>query len=106
MAAYKLYEVTKYTIGLPHFYASFPITINLTSWNSLQLDVQKILADAAQETVDRGRTEKWIPKHAEECFEIVIKNGMIRYELTIEESRGWKNAAKKVHKEYVEEAAR
>ena len=104
MAGYKLYEVTKYTTGLPDYYATFPIVINLTRWNSLPSDVQKILADAAQETMDRARNEKWTPKHAEECFEVATKNGMIRHELTREEYQGWKKAARKVHEEYVDMA--
>ena len=104
MTGYKLYEVTKYTTGLTNNYVSFPVVMNLTKWNSLPADVQKIIADAAQETVDRARTEKWAQKHAEECFEIAVNKGLIRHVLTREEYPGWKKAAIKIQKEYLEMA--
>ncbi len=102
MAGYKLYEVTKYTIGIPNWFASFVIVINLDKWKSLPEDVKGIIADAATETMTRARKEKWTEKHAKESFEIAIKNGMVRHIVTPEEYKEWKRSSKAVEAGYLE----
>ena len=102
MSGYKLYEVTKYTIGIPNWFASFVIVINLKKWNSLPSDVKEIVAGAAKKTMELARKNKWTEKHAKEAFDIAIENGMIRHVVTPEEYKQWKKASKAVEDGYVE----
>jgi len=100
MTGFKLYELTKYAVYLPGTYCSFPIVINLAKWNSLPDDVKKILADAAQETMRRAKTEKWREHHAKEAMDIAVnKGGIKRHILTDKELAEWQEATKEDVKE-------
>ncbi len=94
----KFYEVQKYLSLTGHVYANCPYLISKTFYESLPTDLQKVVSDAANLTVDEQR--KMTGQQEKEFFITLKENGMQINELTSEQKELFIKAAETVYQEF------
>ena len=53
--------------------------------------------------MDISKNEKWCVDHASEAFEIAVKQGMIKHDLTVAEYQDWKRKSVAVAEKFEKE---
>jgi tripartite ATP-independent transporter DctP family solute receptor len=91
----KYYEVTKYVTEPDFMFGLYGAFINLSKWNSLPADVQKVLLTAGKDTQDWGRGE--VEKSDAAALNELQKKGMEVYSLPKAEKDRWRKALKPVY---------
>lgn len=97
----KLYEVQKYLSLTGHVYTQCPYLISKSFFDSLPEDLQKVVRDAAKDTVTAQR-QMCVDQEKEYLGELK-ENGMIINELTDEQKQAFIDAAKPVYDDYVKQ---
>lgn len=95
----KLYEVQKYLSLTGHVYTNCPYLISKSFFDSLPEDLQKVVRDAAKDTITAQR--KALSEQESETLEDLKSKGMQVNELTAEQKQVFIDAAKSVYDDYV-----
>jgi len=105
--ALKLHEVAKYWTRVPVGLLASPIkhgfAINLAAWSQLPEDVQKVLADTAQETAS-AMIEELIAQANRQWEQIAQQPGVQVYQVPQGDLTQWKERLEPTNTEYLEKA--
>lgn len=97
----KLYEVQKYLSLTGHVYTNCPYLISKSFLDSVPEDLQKIVRDAATNTVVEQR--KMTNQQEQELISKLKDNGMEINELTTEQKEEFVKAAESVYEDFISE---
>jgi len=97
----KLYEVQKYLSLTGHVYTNCPYLISKTFLESMPEDLQKIVRDAATDTIVEQR--KMTNLQEQELISKLEESGMIINELTAEQKEEFIKAAEPVYEDFIAE---
>lgn len=98
--AFRLYEVTKYITRADYGTTGVPICVNLKVWNSLPLDIQKIMLQAGRDA--EVNYIKDAEKYQKEVIDpAVLKSGIEIISLTADERERMKKACAPVWEEWL-----
>jgi len=97
----KFYETTKYAMKFPLYGGSFWPSMNKETWNTLPVDLQKLIEHIAQE-ISISNLKRLIDEE-NGLWEAAIKKGVEVYNISPEEQARWKKATASVADKYVQE---
>jgi len=95
----KLYEVQKYLSLTGHVYTNCPYLISKSFLESLPEDLQKVVKDAAKDTIVAQR--KALGEQEAKTLEDLKSKGVVVNELTAEQKQEFVDAAQSVYDDYV-----
>ncbi len=98
----KWYEVTPYLTYVPVQYSPFWLQANLTFWNKLAADQQKVLVDAAKVAQQLNRTEG--PTAYDAAYDQLRKLAKGWYEVPAAEIKQWQQNTSSIDAWYLQQA--
>lgn len=98
----KWYEVTPYLTYVPVQYSPFWLQANLTFWNKLAPDQQKVLLDAGKVAQERNRTEN--PKEFAAAYDQLRKLAKGWYEVPAADIKQWQQNTSSIDTWYLQQA--